>query len=266
MKNIEIGYALTPFQQTVLDLTKQFEESADVRYELFAYGQTKTAWKLSREEVEAFPNQFKLLNSATWIREAARGYFLYLEYFIGLIRGEHVSSLLLPEDIPRIATIEDLRSEWLRIPAFREAVEGLMTALEQTLDYFNIQLVCNLVRDGLYRTKHNDDKPSFTPELSWTQIKEELQALEDTVYCRAKTFYHVYCDKAHQSMMDVPGVDPSILRYFTFTQQQLMTIAAHNRGCYQVDPEKIVAMDPSQPEPVQQWKETAAGLIVPGTL
>lgn len=261
-----LGYQLTDLQRQVIELAKTFDEDSETRYQLLAYSHTRTAWPLSREEVDELPHELRFCGSSVWLREAVRAYLIYLEHLIGLIRGEGTSSLVLPDTIASISGIEYIRSEWLRVWEFREAAEEFVDALKEAFDYFNCQLVVTWMREALSRTQQRDDKPSFCSNMPWSDVVSELQALEDVVFGRARTLYAGRCKRAYQELMRVKGIESSVLSFFNFTQEQLMTMAACNRRCFEVNPDNIVAMDPPTTEPKPAWKETATGLLVPGNM
>lgn len=261
--NIDFGFVLTELQQMVLDYADRFESDPDARHELFAYSHTYTAWGLTREETAELPAKFNHCDSAIWLREAARGYLIYLNYLVGTIRGEEVPTLILPEDFVRIANIEVLRSEWLRVPAFADAVQAFVLALRETMDYFNVQLVSHWMRTTLYKTSICDEKLPYMLGIPLEQSTQELLSLEEAAYDRAEELYRNQCRVTYDAMMTAQGFDERVRVFFTFTREQLMMIASYNRAAREINPDLIVAMDPPVSEPLPVWKQIESGIFVP---
>ncbi len=262
MEARDLGYKLTTLQQAVLDLTNTFDSDSEVRYNLLSYSHTRDHWRLTREEVAALPLQLKLHGSAVWLREAVRGYLIYLEYLVGLIRGEEQRILIFPEDFVTSVQAEKLRSNWLRLPDFAQAVHALIEMLRESLDYFNVQLVEGWVMRVLMR-RWDDERPSFWADLPQEQVLHELRNLEDVVYSRARVIYGSEGSRFFEAMTRVPGIEEKVRRFFILSHKQLMIISSYLQGNSNVTADDIVAIDPPVPRAQSRWMQTRSGIVLP---
>lgn len=257
-------FRLTPLQETVLRLTNQFDMFPEVRHEILVYGLPATTWHCLQEAETEYPLLFKFLSSPIWLREAVRGYLLYLEQAIDRIRGQEPERFILPKDFPSIVRAENIRSRWLELDQLREAVSGLQTALGQTFDWFNLQIVCGLVRQACERTAHREEKPSFCKNIQPKEADAELRALENFAYVRGRSCFTGVCRTAHAQLVNVPNVEPALIQVFNVTSQQLWMIASVNRGNIHIGAQEITAHDvQDKPKAPSRWITNPSGLIVP---
>lgn len=258
-------HRLTPLQETVVRLTNQFDTDEEVQYEILFHGLPPTIWLRLQTQKRQSRFLLKLLGSSVWLREATRGYLLYLEYLLGKIRGEEATPLLLPDNFSTILKIENLRSQWIQSETLREAVEELQAVLNQVFTWFNIQLICELVQAAFAYTAHQTARPSFCQEVTSQEAQQEWPALANLAYTQGRAIFSNRCHSAQEQLKVVGDVDSEIIQLFIFTPIQLHLLAAVHRGSTAISAADITDRD-EHPQPAPAWKATPSGLIVPGSL